>query len=58
MVGEAWSVIMGSGSAFADQSNPTVMVRVGDADSSGIMEITDIIFATQGPGGCVPAAAS
>ncbi|KAI0928651.1 hypothetical protein AcV5_006151 [Taiwanofungus camphoratus] len=49
MVGEAWSVIMGSGSAFADQSNPTVMVRVGDADSSGIMEITDIIFATQGP---------
>ncbi|KAH9951962.1 exo-beta-1,3-glucanase [Amylocystis lapponica] len=49
MVGEAWSVIMGSGSAFADQNNPTVMVRVGAAGSSGIVEISDIIFATQGP---------
>ncbi|PCH38148.1 glycoside hydrolase family 55 protein [Wolfiporia cocos MD-104 SS10] len=49
MVGEAWSVIMGSGSAFADQSNPTVMVQVGESGSSGILEITDILFVTQGP---------
>ncbi|OCH86564.1 exo-beta-1,3-glucanase [Obba rivulosa] len=49
MVGEAWSVIMGGGSAFQDQSNPTVMVKVGNSGDEGIVEITDIIFATQGP---------
>ncbi|CCL99324.1 uncharacterized protein FIBRA_01342 [Fibroporia radiculosa] len=49
MIGEAWTVIMGSGSAFADQSNPTVMVEVGESGSSGILEISDILFVTQGP---------
>ena len=41
---------MGSGSAFASQAKPTVMVRVGEPGSEGIVEITDILFATQGPG--------
>ena len=50
MVGEVWSVIMGGGSAFSDMSNPTVMVQVGAPGSSGVLEITDIIFSTQGPG--------
>lgn len=49
LVGEAWSVIMGGGPAFADQKNPTVMVRAGEPGSEGILEITDIIFATRGP---------
>ncbi|EMD38344.1 glycoside hydrolase family 55 protein [Gelatoporia subvermispora B] len=49
MVGEAWSVIMGGGSVFQDQSNPTVMVKVGNSGDEGIVEITDILFATQGP---------
>ncbi|PCH36899.1 glycoside hydrolase family 55 protein [Wolfiporia cocos MD-104 SS10] len=49
MVGEAWSVIMGGGPVFADQSNPRVMVRVGEPGSSGIVEITDMLFATRGP---------
>ncbi|KIP08169.1 glycoside hydrolase family 55 protein [Phlebiopsis gigantea 11061_1 CR5-6] len=49
MVGEGWSVIMGGGSAFADISNPTVMVQAGAPGSSGILEITDIVFTTQGP---------
>jgi len=49
MVGEAWSVIIGGGPAFADQNSPTVMVRVGEPGSHGIMEITDIVFATRGP---------
>ncbi|KAI0332110.1 exo-beta-1,3-glucanase [Cubamyces sp. BRFM 1775] len=49
VVGEAWSVIMGGGSAFQDQNNPTVMVRVGAAGDEGIVEISDIIFATRGP---------
>ncbi|KAI9065088.1 glycoside hydrolase family 55 protein [Trametes sanguinea] len=49
VVGEAWSVIMGGGSAFQDQNNPTAMVRVGNPGDEGIVEISDIIFATRGP---------
>ncbi|KAJ3726381.1 exo-beta-1,3-glucanase [Lentinula guzmanii] len=49
MVGEAWSVIAGSGSAFEDQTNPQVVVQVGAENSQGIMEISDIIFTTVGP---------
>ncbi len=50
MVGEAWTVIMGGGSAFSNMNSPTVMVQVGAPGSQGIMEITDILFTTQGPG--------
>ncbi|KDQ60660.1 glycoside hydrolase family 55 protein [Jaapia argillacea MUCL 33604] len=49
MVGEAWTEIIASGSAFASQTNPEVAVRVGEAGSSGLVEITDIIFTTRGP---------
>ncbi|KAJ6500534.1 exo-beta-1,3-glucanase [Mycena sanguinolenta] len=49
VVGEIWSVIAGKGSAFQDQSNPQVVVQVGAPGSTGLMEITDIIFATIGP---------
>ncbi|KAF8894123.1 exo-beta-1,3-glucanase [Infundibulicybe gibba] len=49
IVGEAWSVIAGRGSAFQDFNNPQVVVKVGDTNSQGIVEITDIIFSTIGP---------
>ncbi|GLB43041.1 putative glycoside hydrolase family 55 protein [Lyophyllum shimeji] len=49
IVGEAWSVIAGSGSAFQDINNPQVVVRVGDPNSQGILEISDMIFSTIGP---------
>ncbi|KAF8163174.1 exo-beta-1,3-glucanase [Crassisporium funariophilum] len=49
IVGEAWSVIAGKGSAFQDQNNPQAVVKVGDTNSQGIMEITDMIFTTMGP---------
>ncbi|KAG5340340.1 hypothetical protein C0989_002151 [Termitomyces sp. Mn162] len=49
IVGEAWSVIAGSGSAFQDQANPRAVVRVGDPNSQGVLEISDIIFTTVGP---------
>ncbi|CAK5279354.1 unnamed protein product [Mycena citricolor] len=49
VVGEGWSVIAGKGPAFADMNNPQVVVQVGAPGSSGIMEITDIIFSTVGP---------
>ena len=50
VVGEAWSVIMGTGSQFTDYNNPRVVVKVGDTGSTGNVEITDMIFTTRGPG--------
>lgn len=49
VVGEAWSVIMGSGNNFFDFNNPRVVVKVGETGSSGVVEITDMIFTTRGP---------
>ncbi|KAL0580418.1 hypothetical protein V5O48_001571 [Marasmius crinis-equi] len=49
MVGEAWSVISGKGSAFQDINNPRVVVQVGAANSQGTVEISDITFSTVGP---------
>ncbi|TFK36999.1 exo-beta-1,3-glucanase [Crucibulum laeve] len=49
IVGEAWTVIAGRGSAFQDQNNPQVVVKIGETNSQGIVEITDIIFSTIGP---------
>ncbi|KAF8078080.1 exo-beta-1,3-glucanase [Lyophyllum atratum] len=49
IVGEAWSVIAGSGSAFQNQASPQVVVKVGDTNSQGVVEITDMLFATVGP---------
>ena len=40
---------MGTGSAFSDINNPQVVVRVGAPGSSGIVEITDMLFTTRGP---------
>lgn len=54
LVGEAWTVIIGGGKAFSKQSDPTVMVRVGEPGSVGTVEITDIIFSTRGPGVSCP----
>ncbi|KAF9481746.1 glucan 1,3-beta-glucosidase [Pholiota conissans] len=49
MVGEAWTVLAGKGSAFQDQNNPRPVFRVGETGSQGITEITDIVFTTVGP---------
>ncbi|KAH9934709.1 glycoside hydrolase family 55 protein [Fomitopsis serialis] len=49
LVGEAWAEIMGSGSAFQDQTNPSPVVQVGASGSSGILEISNVIFTTKGP---------
>ncbi|EJD46953.1 glucan 1,3-beta-glucosidase [Auricularia subglabra TFB-10046 SS5] len=51
IIGEVWSTIMGYGSAFSDPNNPQVVVRVGDAGSTGILEISDMLFTTRGPAG-------
>jgi hypothetical protein len=50
IVGEVWSQIMGTGSKFTDYNNPQPVIQVGTAGSTGIAEITDMIFTTRGPG--------
>lgn len=47
-VGESFSAIMGSGSAFADQNNPRPVVRIGNAGDSGSIEWSDMLVQTQG----------
>ncbi|KAF9228585.1 glycoside hydrolase family 55 protein [Gyrodon lividus] len=49
IMGEAWSQIMGYGANFQDQTNPQVVVQVGSTGSTGVAEISDIVFTTQGP---------
>ncbi|KAJ7168214.1 exo-beta-1,3-glucanase [Mycena crocata] len=51
IVGEAWSVIAGRGAAFQNINSPQPVVQVGAPGSSGLVEITDIIFSTIGPAG-------
>ncbi|KAJ3932414.1 MAG: glycoside hydrolase family 55 protein [Lentinula lateritia] len=48
LTGEVWSTISATGSYFANQENPQVVVRVGEEGSQGVVEITDILFSTKG----------
>ena len=43
-------MLAGSGPAFQDQDNPQVVFKVGEEGSQGIIEITDVVFSTVGPG--------
>lgn len=54
VVGEAWSTIMANGSYFQDYNHPQVVVRVGEPQSEGVAEITDMIFTARGPGMYMP----
>ncbi|KAF8595384.1 exo-beta-1,3-glucanase [Ceratobasidium sp. AG-I] len=47
IVGEIWSTIIGGGSAFSDQSNPTPVIQVGSPGDKGIVEISDMVFSTR-----------
>jgi glucan 1,3-beta-glucosidase len=48
VVGESYSVIMSSGSFFADMTNPQPVVRVGNAGETGVVEWSDMIVSSQG----------
>ncbi|RFU33902.1 hypothetical protein B7463_g2402, partial [Scytalidium lignicola] len=48
IVGEAYSVIMSSGSFFNNMNSPQPVVRVGTAGSTGQVEWSDMIVSTQG----------
>ncbi|KAI0062874.1 exo-beta-1,3-glucanase [Artomyces pyxidatus] len=49
IVGEAWSSIMASGPTFSNQTNPQVAVRVGSSGSTGVAEISGMLFTTRAP---------
>ena len=55
MVGETFSVIMGSGSVFGNKDSPVPIIQIGKSGESGSVEWSDMIVATQGatPGAIV-----
>ncbi|KAJ5998399.1 Pectin lyase fold/virulence factor [Penicillium sp. IBT 35674x] len=48
LVGEAYPVIMASGSVFSDISTPIPVIEVGKSGESGSIEWSDMIVSTQG----------
>jgi hypothetical protein len=48
IVGEGWSVLMASGTAFSSSANPTPMLKVGNSGDTGTAEISDLMFSTKG----------
>jgi glucan 1,3-beta-glucosidase len=52
LVGECWSVLLGAGRVFEDQDEPQVVVKAGKEEDEGLIEISDLIFATRGPSAC------
>ena len=51
IVGEAWTTVMASGSAFSSIASPKVAVQVGTTGSTGIAEISSLLFTTRAPAG-------
>jgi glucan 1,3-beta-glucosidase len=49
IIGSGWSQIMGTGSAFKDETSPKAVVQVGEVGDEGVIEITDMMFTVKGP---------
>ncbi|KAH0556494.1 hypothetical protein GP486_005605, partial [Trichoglossum hirsutum] len=49
ITGEIWPLILASGSAFQDESNPAPVFQIGTPGDEGVVEISDLIFQTVGP---------
>lgn len=49
MVGETFSMIMGSGSTWSNKDNPAPVIQIGKSGESGSIEWSDMIVQTQGP---------
>ena len=50
IVGEVWPILMADGASFNDQSNPKVVIQVGDENSSNInVQMSDLVISTNGP---------
>ncbi|KAF3932746.1 hypothetical protein ABW19_dt0205660 [Dactylella cylindrospora] len=48
IMGEAWPLILGSGSAFSNSANPTAIFKVGNPGETGFVEATNLVIATRG----------
>lgn len=48
IVGEAYPVIMASGSVFSTMANPVPVIQVGNSGESGLIEWSDMIVSTEG----------
>ena len=48
IVGEVWSVLSATGSAFGDSTKPIPMIKVGNSGDEGLVEISDILFSHAG----------
>ncbi|KAF7294257.1 Glycoside hydrolase family 55 protein [Mycena chlorophos] len=46
VVGEFWTTILASGSAFNDATNPTPVLKIGNAGDEGGVEISDVVVTT------------
>ncbi|TVY67484.1 Glucan 1,3-beta-glucosidase [Lachnellula suecica] len=49
ITGEIWPLIMAGGTTFSDQTNPKPVFQVGQVGDTGSVEMSDLIFETQGP---------
>ncbi|KAF9262846.1 exo-beta-1,3-glucanase [Marasmius fiardii PR-910] len=49
IVGETWTTIAGRGHEFQNMDKPKPVIRVGEPDCQGIVEISDMIFTAIGP---------
>lgn len=49
ITGEIWPLILASGSAFQDESNPRPVFQVGQPGDVGDVEMSDLMFTTAGP---------
>ncbi|KAL0932541.1 LysM domain-containing protein [Colletotrichum truncatum] len=49
VIGATWSQLVAQGSAFSDETKPTVMLGVGFPGQVGNVEMQDLIFTTKGP---------
>ncbi|CAK7219716.1 hypothetical protein SBRCBS47491_003942 [Sporothrix bragantina] len=48
IVGETWSQFAASGSKFSDAANPRVMLKIGNENDVGTVEMQDLLLTTKG----------
>lgn len=49
IVGENWAQLVATGSNFNDEKNPRPLLKVGEPESRGTVELQDLIFTSKGP---------
>jgi len=49
LVGQAWTILMASGSAFQNAAMPVPMLQVGTPGQMGVAQFSDFVISTKGP---------